>query len=381
LDISAPYCASPREGPKNFPVTILIDGSQASGLAVLDVKSVSGDVKITCPEEWKKTFQLADDLQAVHLPVVDEACLPPWGYFLNLEITVRHGLSPKKQVSLPVTLADYEVLRPGQILFMGQSRLFVVLVTPATAYLYSKTSRKCLAWLGFPETMTSACLCGDTLMVLSGSGFLHCYSLWSFYSETFCLTDKPGTEGYIQAFNDHSVYWHASKTENFHFVYTRGELSLVSTERPAMPATPAEVVFHAAEGVRLVFSMNELQYRVERQDREEILFLTGIPPENLLVVPGSAELQPCIWMQKGVALVVYDWKENGLRVLTSDSIALPSRGIRFGGQRLFYVHDRIMGADRITPFGIEQLPIFFHIGHAVTGSPDTGFIHAGRIPG
>jgi len=184
------FITSPQEVPRNFPVTIVVDGKDASSIIFSGIRPADVKNNFKIPQINKEPIPLDNGLQSINLPIADQGFSFSCGdYFIDLEVTGNDSLPNKnKTISLPITVLDHEILRNGQILFLEESRLFVVAVTPAMALLYSKDTRKCLVWLGFPEVIISACLCGDNLFLLSKTGLLHCYSLQNFSRKSFFFT-------------------------------------------------------------------------------------------------------------------------------------------------------------------------------------------------
>jgi hypothetical protein len=352
------FIASPQEIPRNFPVTIVVDGKDASSIIFSDIRPAKAKSDIKIPEINKMSIPLANGLQAINLPITEKDFSFPCGdYFIDLIVTGNDSLQNKKEtMTLPITVLDHEILRNGQILFLEESRIFVVAVTPAMALLYSKDTKKCLVWLGFPEVIISSCLCGDNLILLSKTGLLHCYSLQNFSRKSFRLIDKRQKTGTIQAISGDSFVWYLPNGKTYYFVYTRGNLNLTTTKKPEELPGKEEVILHVNDEIQLAFNKGSDHFFIDRQgDREEVNLISGLGvegvPSLLLAVPGNDNRNAALWikMKQKVTLYVYEWNDNSLKEIKHVT-DLPSYGIRCNGNYFFYAHQTIFGASEIRPF-------------------------------
>ncbi|SDU64823.1 PQQ-binding-like beta-propeller repeat protein [Desulfobacula phenolica] len=353
------FCASPRGIPTNFPITIIVDGSDISLLTIEKIRSVDGRETLEIPEN-KKTVILQSGLQAIELPLTEASSLSPGDYIIEIQMTEKDLFQRKTQKKINVSVSDYEIICFGIDFYIGESDRFVIATSPAAAQIYCKHNNKHLVTIGFPDIVMSACICNNNLFVLAQTGFLYIYSLQNFEMSTVRLSDQRQKTGFLfPGSGDNILCWKSEREEIHTFHYTfQNELTLISTEKSGKSNEEKEVVLKAGD-LRLKFKAEVPYYIVEDSNGDQKkVEINGIVP-SLVLIPSIANDQDkkFVWMQKGVYLNTYELDgEDSLKKV--DSIeALHTQAMRFADDNLFLVSSAFLGFDKIDPF--KSSPMIF----------------------
>ena len=341
------YCACPQKNPKNYPVMFLVDGDETDTVQFEKITTCQKNQNMDMPAIDQVRIKLEKGMQVVHLPLEDDASLPPDKYAVSLQL-MNHELSIDERVELSFEVADYEIICQGHILYMGESRRFVVIVGPAAAGLYSK-SGKGLLRLGFPETVVTACLCGETLVGLSMTGYLHCYDMDNLSQKTYRLTDKRQKSGVLIAEDEQSFYWHSQEGNIYKFILTHeGPQRAAMKKRRSLPENK-EFTMEINNDICLTFRKEDGQYSVSKPGSVETLELEEGPPKLILVVPGDEYRKPAVWFSQGPWLTVFEWNAGSLYKKHSELFSFPSAGMRFIASYYFYANQGLFGVGKTQP--------------------------------